>query len=121
MEEQTYLNVRQWRLYRYLKSQYKRNEFLSREEICERFSNFYLDNKNLSYNYKLLAIDINKINENNDTTKIIISTKKGYKIGNAEESLEFIKRRFNFTKEILKYNSILLKKYNLNEFKNKNL
>lgn len=114
-EKKNALTTRQWMLYRYLKSQYKRNEFISKEEISEHLPKLYGFDKSKDRNCRTLEQDIRKINESDEIQKIIVSSRFGYKIGNQEEVVKYINNRFNREFKNLKLDWKLVNKVKLNK------
>ena len=102
------LNQRQKRLYAFLLEKSTTNEYISKEEISTALSELYPRNEertseHSSRAFALIRKDIRAIN-GSDTYKIVVSSKKGYKIANKQEALEFIDRRFKRDLKSLKIN-----------------
>ena len=102
------LNQRQKKLYAFLLEKSTDNRYISKEEISTALSELYPRNKektneHSSVAFGLITKDIRAIN-GSDAYKIVVSSKKGYKIANKQEALEFIDRRFKRDLKSLKIN-----------------
>lgn len=102
------LNQRQKKLYAFLLEKSTTNRYISKEEICTALSELYPRNKertseHSSVAFGLIRKDIRAIN-GSDAYKIVVSSKKGYKIATKQEALEFIDRRFKRDLKSLKIN-----------------
>lgn len=87
------LNSRQWSLYNFLKEQYADGVYISKKEICKALPQYYtLDNKATRL-CRDIEHDIRVINESTKIQKIIVSNRKGYKIGNKDEVDDYLSKR----------------------------
>jgi len=105
------LNDRQKKLYNFLIDESKRNEFISKEEICTVLNELYPRSSEITseHNSKVFARirnDIRAINSS-DVYKIVISSLKGYKIATKSEAEDYISRRFERDLKSLRLNWIL--------------
>jgi|BioPla2DNA2_1021312.scaffolds.fasta_scaffold32988_5 hypothetical protein len=112
------MNERQQKLYQFLLDKSSTNQYISKEEICYNLPEFYprFDEKSTEHNsraYSKIRDDVRAINRS-DVEKIIVSSKKGYKIANKEEAIEFINKRFRRDLSSLKTNWNLKRKVGLN-------
>jgi hypothetical protein len=112
------MNERQQKLYQFLLDKSSTNQYISKEEICYNLPKFYprfeeKSNEHNSRAYSKIRDDVRAINRS-DVEKIIVSSKKGYKIANKEEAIEFINKRFRRDLSSLKTNWNLKRKVGLN-------
>lgn len=112
------MNERQQKLYQFLLDKSSTNQYISKEEICYNLPKFYprFEEKSTEHNsraYSKIRDDVRAINRS-DVEKIIVSSKKGYKIANKEEAIEFINKRFRRDLSSLKTNWNLKRKVGLN-------
>jgi hypothetical protein len=112
------MNERQQKLYQFLLDKSSTNQYISKEEICYNLPKFYprfeeKSNEHNSRSFALIRRDVRAINRS-DVEKIIVSSKKGYKIANKEEAIEFINKRFRRDLSSLKTNWNLKRKVGLN-------
>lgn len=112
------MNERQKSLYSFLLKKSHTNNYISKEEICTNLPKFYprFEEKSTEHNsraYSKIRDDVRAINRS-DVEKIIVSSKKGYKIANKEEAIEFINKRFRRDLSSLKTNWNLKRKVGLN-------
>ena len=114
MEEVKNLTPRQWDLYNYLKSQYADGVYISKQDICKALPQHYQIKENESRWCTLIEFDVRAINECPIIQKIIVSNKKGYKIGNKEEVTEYLNKRFRRDSKNMKLNWALADKVALN-------
>lgn len=104
------LNSRQWKLYNYLKEKYTEKRYISKQEICRDLSNEYHIKEKETRLCRLIEEDVRRINNAGVIQKIIISSSKGYKIGNEEECRKYIEKRFKRDLKSLKLNWLLANK-----------
>lgn len=102
------LNERQKDLYKFLLEQSATNEYISKEEICTSLKELYprneeKTNEHSSSAFALIRKDIRAIN-GSDAYKIVVSSKKGYKIADKKEAMDFVNRRFKRDLKSLKVN-----------------
>lgn len=86
------ITARQWTLYNFLRSNYKEGVYIDKfliSQVCG-----YPWNPKSNRNGREIENDVRAINDCDRIQKIIVSNKEGYKIGNREETLEYIKSRF---------------------------
>ena len=112
------LNERQKRLYKFLLDKSTTNEYISKEEICTNLKELYprneeKTNEHSSSAFALIRKDVRAINSS-DAYKIVISSKKGYKIATEPEAINYIERRFKRDLKSLKVNWNLKSKIGLN-------
>ncbi|MGI6607544.1 MAG: hypothetical protein ACOX1F_00995 [Erysipelotrichaceae bacterium] len=112
------MNERQERLYQFLLEKSHTNKYISKEEICYNLPKFYSREKESSTEHNSRAFskirrDVRAINRS-DVEKIVVSSKKGYKIANKDEAIEFINKRFKRDLSSLKTNWNLKRKVGLN-------
>ena len=115
------MNERQQKLYQFLLDKSSTNQYISKEEICYNLPEFYprfeeKSNEHNSRSFALIRRDVRAINRSDveDVEKIVVSSKKGYKIANKEEAIEFINKRFKRDLSSLKTNWNLKRKVGLN-------
>jgi len=114
------LNNRQIELLEYLKA--NKDTFKGKVQICAGLPFAYprhLENNNNEGNkstvFKNLSNDVRFINNCDDIEFIIISSNKGFKIGNPEEVENYINKRFKRDLKALKLDWNLVKKKNLDK------
>lgn len=112
------MNERQQKLYQFLLDKSSTNQYISKEEICYNLPKFYprfeeKSNEHNSRSFALIRRDVRAINRS-DVEKMVVSSKKGYKIANKEEAIEFINKRFRRDLSSLKTNWNLKRKVGLN-------
>jgi len=112
------MNERQQKLYQFLLDKSSTNQYISKEEICYNLPKFYprFEEKSTEHNSRAFSIirnDIRAINRS-DVEKIVVSSKKGYKIANKDEAIDFINNRFKRDLSSLKTNWNLKRKVGLN-------
>jgi hypothetical protein len=112
------MNERQQKLYQFLLDKSSTNQYISKEEICYNLPKFYprfeeKSNEHNSRSFALIRRDVRAINRS-DVEKIVVSSKKGYKIANKQEAIEFINKRFKRDLSSLKTNWNLKRKVGLN-------
>ena len=112
------MNERQQKLYQFLLDKSSTNQYISKEKICYNLPKFYprfeeKSNEHNSRSFALIRRDVRAINRS-DVEKIVVSSKKGYKIANKEEAIEFINKRFRRDLSSLKTNWNLKRKVGLN-------
>ena len=112
------MNERQQKLYQFLLDKSSTNQYISKEEICYNLPKFYprFDEKSNEHNsraYSKIRDDVRAINRS-DVEKIVVSSKKGYKIANKDEAIDFINNRFKRDLSSLKTNWNLKRKVGLN-------
>lgn len=114
------MNNRQNELLKYLKENKER--YVSKKTICREIPMAYprhLENNNNEGNkstaFSNISSDVRTINDNENINFVIIyKAGKGYKIGNQEETKDYIERRFKRDLKALKLDWKLVKKVNLN-------
>lgn len=87
------LTTRQWQLYRFLKKMAKEDRFISKKEICENLKKYYEYKEEQKRLCRSIERDVRIINDSNEIQKIIVSNPEGYKIGNKDEVMEYLKKR----------------------------
>lgn len=101
-------------LYEYLIKNYDESRYISKYEICKDLSEFYNYNPNDTRICREIESDVSKINFSGDFDKIIVSNRKGYKIGNKEQIKAYIERLYKRDLKSLARTSVLRKKNSLN-------
>lgn len=111
------LNNRQIRLYDYLLKKYDEDRYISKSEICRdlpmeypRHLEYHNNEGNKSSAYASISKDIRELNENDDITHIIVSSRKGFKIANYEETIAYILRKHKSALRLLVDSNKLKKK-----------
>lgn len=116
------LNERQKELYEFLllASEVMPRIFINKDIICNsvKLQHYYkrkieFTSEHNSTAYALLRQDIRALNRSDEIEKIIISSKKGYKIATKEEAAKYIERRFKRDLKSLKLDWHLKKKCGL--------
>ena len=111
------MNDRQWNLYNTLE-EISKDKWITKEEICSILSTYYprhveSNNEHNSSAYALIRIDVREINRSDEVDKIIVSSKKGYKVATKEEAANYIEKRFRRDLKALKLDWHLKNKYGL--------
>ena len=107
------LNTRHYKLYEYLKDNYEEGKFISKQQICKDLKDFYQINEKETRYCRKLEEDVREINDDETLTKIIVSNKKGYKIGSKEEVQKYIKKRMLRDVKSINLTRKLARKYKL--------
>lgn len=107
------LNNRQWLLYGYLKSHYSEDKFISKKELAAACG--YTFNEKNQRNCVDMESDVRTINDNDTIQKIIVSDSKGYKIGNEQQVLDYLSKRFARDFKSLKLNWKLTRKVKMDK------
>lgn len=89
------MTTRQWKLYEFLKDNYREGYYISKKEICEGLPDFYEYDENTNRHNVEIEHDIRQINDDPTMQKAIVSNRYGYKIGNEQECNEYLQRRFS--------------------------
>ncbi len=110
------MNERQKELYTFLK-EYP-NQWVSKEEISyQLYANYprcyEVSSEHNSRAFALIRQDIRAINRSDEVEKIIVSSKKGYKVATKKEAIRYIERRFKRDLKSLKLDWLLKKKCGL--------
>lgn len=109
------LNTRHYKLYEYLKDNYEEGKFISKQQICKDLNEFYKMNEKETRYCRKLEEDVRQINDDETLTKIIVSNKKGYKIGSKEEVQKYIKKRMLRDVKSINLTRKLARKYKLDK------
>lgn len=109
------LNTRHYKLYEYLKDNYEEGKFISKQQICKDLNEFYKMNEKETRYCRRLEEDVREINDDENLTKIIVSNKKGYKIGSKEEVQKYIKKRMLRDVKSINLTRKLARKYKLDK------
>lgn len=109
------LNTRHYKLYEYLKDNYEEGKFISKQQICKDLNEFYKINEKETRYCRKLEEDVREINDDETLTKIIVSNKKGYKIGSKEEVQKYIKKRMLRDVKSINLTRKLARKYKLDK------
>lgn len=104
---------REQALYNFLIQNYSEDRYISKYEICQNLSEYYFYNPDDTRICRIIENDVSKINFSAEFDKIIVSNKKGYKIGNKEQIRAYISRLYKRDKKSLARTSILRKKNSL--------
>ena len=105
--------IRERALYDYLIKNYSEDRYISKYEICKDLSEFYIYDPEETRICRDIENDVARINFSAEFDKIIVSNKKGYKIGNKEQIKNYIERLYNRDKKSLARTSVLRKKNSL--------
>jgi ribosomal protein L23 len=100
-------------LYNYLIQNYDEERYISKYEICKDLSEYYNYNPEDTRICREIESDVSRINFSAEFDKIIVSSKKGYKIGNKEQIKNYIERLYNRDLKSLARTSIIRKKNSL--------
>lgn len=109
------LNARHYKLYEYLKDNYEEGKFISKQQICKDLNEFYKMREKETRYCRKLEEDVREINDDETLTKIIVSNKKGYKIGSKEEVQKYIKKRMLRDVKSINLTRKLARKYKLDK------
>ena len=101
---------REQALYNFLVDNYEEEKFISKFEICKNLEDFYKYNPDDTRICREIEEDVSKINFSSDFDKIVVSSKKGYKIGNKEQIRKYIDRLYKRDLKSLARTSVLRKK-----------
>lgn len=115
MNKSKELTTRQWDLYNYLKDNYSEEKFISKTEIAEALPQHYDSADNSTRYLRIIENDVNLINHSDTIQKIIVSNKRGYKIGNEAQVEKYLNTRFKRDFKSLKLTYSLIKKAKLDE------
>ena len=107
------LTTRQWALYNFLKDNYEDGLYISKETICTWLPEHYQIKDNETRTCRTIENDIREINNCDLIQKIIVSNKVGYKIGNKEECLRYLKKRWDRDIKSIELNRKLSEKVGL--------
>lgn len=108
------MTTRQWKLYEFLKLNYADGKYISKKEICDSLSDYYVYDENSDRHNVDIELDIRAINDDIVMQKCIVSNKRGYKIGNEQECNEYLARRFKSIFKSLKSLYAIKKRLELN-------
>lgn len=97
-------------LYEYLIKNYDEDKYISKYEICKDLSDYYTYNPEDTRMCREIESDVLKINFSANFDKIIVSSRKGYKIGNKEQIKAYIERLYKRDRKSLARTSVLRKK-----------
>lgn len=101
---------REQALYDFLVANYDDNKYISKYEICQNLKDYYIYNPEDTRICRIIENDVSKINFSSSYDKIIVSNKKGYKIGNKEQIKDYIHRLYKRDLKSLARTSVLRKK-----------
>lgn len=104
------LTTRERDLYNFLKENKYNPRYISKREIALALPEHYNSEEKHSRYLTVMEADVKNINYNVNVEDIIVSCKKGYKIGNKNEIKEYIKKRFKRDFRSLKFDYYLLDK-----------
>lgn len=108
------LTPRQWDLYNFLKSQYADGVYISKAQICEALPEHYEIKQNETRACRDIEFDVRIINSNEIIQKVIVSSQKGYKIGNEAECELYLKTRIKREVQSFRLTKMLKKKLKKN-------
>lgn len=108
------MTTRQWLLYNYLKDNYSEDRYISKKEIVNALPEYYEIKEGETRLCRDIEFDVRDINKDITIQKIIVSNKKGYKIGNPEQAHDYILNNIAAAKENLKHYYKLRHKAELN-------
>lgn len=97
-------------LYNYLVENYDEDRYISKFEICQNLNEFYSFNPEDTRICREIERDCRTINFSGEFDKIIVSSRKGYKIGNKEQIKTYIERLYKRDLKSLARTSVLRKK-----------
>lgn len=97
-------------LYDFLIDNYEDERYISKFEICQNLKDFYEYNPEDTRMCREIESDVSKINFSGEFDKIIVSNKKGYKIGNKAQIKDYINRLYKRDLKSLARTSVLRKK-----------
>ena len=101
-------------LYNFLIKNYDDEKYISKYEIAENLKDYYFYDPEDSRKCREIEEDVLKINFSPEFDKIIVSSRKGYKIGNKTQIKEYIERLYKRDKKNLARTSMLRKKNSYN-------
>lgn len=104
---------RQEALYNFLVDNYDEERYISKKEICENLNEYYSFNPNDTRMCREIERDCHTINFSSEFDRIIVSSRKGYKIGNKEQIKKYIERLYKRDLKSLARTSVLRKKNSL--------
>lgn len=108
------LTTAQWELYRFLKTNYSDNKYISKQEICQALPQYYEMKANETRTCRDIEFDVRIINANPTIQKIIVSNAKGYKLGTQEQVTMYLQSRLREAKRSLAHTYKLIHKAELN-------
>ena len=104
----------QWALYRFLKENYSEDKYISKTEICNALPEYYSIKEGETRLCRDIEFDVRDINADATIQKIIVSNRKGYKIGNPEQVHDYVYSNIIANKQNLKHYYKLKHKAELN-------
>lgn len=96
------LTPRQWELYRFLKDNYDEETYISKSEIVKNVEGYEVKDGETRF-CRDIEFDVHDINNNEKIQKIIVSSSKGYKIGNPRQVHDYL-----WSREIQAKQSLIL-------------
>lgn len=108
------LTTRQWLLYNYLKDNYTDNEYISKSQIVSALPEYYEIKEGETRVCRDIEFDVRDINADETIQKVIVSSRKGYKIGNPEQVNNYVVSNIISAKKELKHYYKLKHKAELN-------
>lgn len=97
------MTTRQWALYEFLKDNYSDDKYISKNEICEALPEYFTIKEGETRLCRDIEFDVRDINAEVTIQKIIVSSKKGYKIGNPEQVHDYVWNNIIANKQNLKH------------------
>ena len=83
------LTPRQWNLYNFLKDNYSDEDYIPKSEIVKNVDGYEVKDGETRY-CRDIEFDVHDINNNLKIQKIIVSSHKGYKIGNPKQVHDYL-------------------------------
>ena len=111
--EQDFITERRNALYNYLIENYTEQYFIPKIMICNELNEYYQWRDTDTRLCRTMENDVRFINSSGDYDKIIVSSGRGYKIGNKKQTEDYIHRLFKRDFKSIKRNYTLAKKKGL--------
>ena len=97
-------------LYNFLVENYDEERYISKYEICQKLNEHYKYNAGDQRGCREIEKDVSKINFSGEFDRIVVSCKKGYKIGNKSQIRDYIYKLYRRDLKSLARTSVLRKK-----------
>lgn len=101
---------REQALYDFLVKNYDEEKYISKYEICQNLKDYYEYDVEDSRKCREIELDVSRINFSASFDKIVVSNRKGYKIGNKSQIKDYIARLYKRDLKSLARTSVLRKK-----------
>lgn len=108
------MTTRQWMLYNFLKDNYSDDKYLSKREIVNALPEYYEIKEGETRVCRDIEFDVRDINADSTIQKIIVSSHKGYKLGNPQQVHDYVIDNIIACKQNLKHYYNLKHKAELN-------